>query len=636
MSEVEITFPDGSKKKLKKGVSVVEIASGISDGLKNAAVAGMINNKMVDLNTKIEKNSDVKILTFRDKEGKEVYWHTTAHIFAHALKRLFKNTNIAIGPPIENGFYYDFDTKSFTEEDLVKIESEMKQIIKEKIPIQRKVISKAEALKLFKGNPYKTEMINEMPKDEIISIYKQGNFIDLCRGPHLPHTGKVKTLKLLKIAGAYWRGNEKNKMLTRVYGISFPDKKDLKQYLYILEEAKKRDHKKIGKELDLYSFHEEAPGFPFWHHKGLVIWNELIAFWNKVHKEDGYEETKTPILLKRKLWETSGHWMNYKDDMYTLKVDDEDYAIKPMNCPGGMLLYKEKIHSYREFPLKAGEIGLVHRHELSGTLNGLFRVRAFHQDDAHIFMRPDQIKEQILGVIKLLDKMYSVFDLEYHMELSTRPEKSIGSDKQWESATNGLKDALDSTGKEYMINEGDGAFYGPKIDLHLKDAIGRTHQCGTIQLDMSLPEKFDLTYIAEDGSKKRPVMIHRVIYGSLERFIGILVEHYAGKFPVWLSPVQAKILTVADRFEPYAKKVKTELEKDNIRIEIDSRSETLDKKVRDAQLEKVPYIIVVGQKDMDKKTITIRTRDGVVEGAKKVADFKKRVLKEIRDKKTNP
>ncbi|MCK5322473.1 MAG: threonine--tRNA ligase, partial [Candidatus Aenigmarchaeota archaeon] len=370
----------------------------------------------------------------------------------------------------------------------------------------------------FKGNPYKTEMINEMPKDEIISIYKQGNFIDLCRGPHLPHTGKVKTLKLLKIAGAYWRGNEKNKMLTRVYGISFPDKKDLKQYLYILEEAKKRDHKKIGKELDLYSFHEEAPGFPFWHHKGLVIWNELIAFWNKVHKEDGYEETKTPILLKRKLWETSGHWMNYKDDMYTLKVDDEDYAIKPMNCPGGMLLYKEKIHSYREFPLKAGEIGLVHRHELSGTLNGLFRVRAFHQDDAHIFMRPDQIKEQILGVIKLLDKMYSVFDLEYHMELSTRPEKSIGSDKQWESATNGLKDALDSTGKEYMINEGDGAFYGPKIDLHLKDAIGRTHQCGTIQLDMSLPEKFDLTYIAEDGSKKRPVMIHRVIYGSLERF----------------------------------------------------------------------------------------------------------------------
>ena len=632
MSKVEITFPDGSKKKLKKGISVVEIASGISDGLKNAAVAGMIKDKIVDLNTKIEKDSEVKILTFKDNKGKEVYWHTTAHIFAQAITRLFKNINMAIGPPIENGFYYDFDTKSFTEEDLGKIESEMKKIIKEKIPITREVISKAEAKKLFKDNPYKTEMIKEMPKDEIISIYRQGNFTDLCRGPHLSHTGKVKAIKLLKVAGAYWRGNEKNKMLTRVYGISFPDKKELKHYLDMIEEAKKRDHKKIGKELDLFSFHDEAPGFPFWHNKGMVIWNELLEFWKIIHKEDGYEETKTPIILKRKLWEQSGHWFNYKENMYTLKIDDEDYAVKPMNCPGGMLLYKENIHSYRELPLKVGEIGLVHRHELSGTLNGLFRVRAFHQDDAHIFMRPEQIKEQIIGVIRLIDKIYSTFGLSYHMELSTRPEKSIGTDEQWKFTTEGLKNALDSTGKKYVINEGDGAFYGPKIDFHIKDALGRTHQCGTIQLDMSLPEKFDLTYVTETGSKERPVMIHRVIYGSLERFIGILIEHYAGKFPVWLAPVQAKILTVADRFEPYAKKVKSELQKDGIRVEIDSRSETLDKKVRDAQLEKSPYILVVGQKDQDNGTVTVRTRDGVVEGPKKTAGFRKRILKEIRDK----
>ena len=400
----------------------------------------------------------------------------------------------------------------------------------------------------------------------------------------------------------------------------------------MIEEAKKRDHKKIGKELDLFSFHDEAPGFPFWHNKGMVIWNELLEFWKIIHKEDGYEETKTPIILKRKLWEQSGHWFNYKENMYTLKIDDEDYAVKPMNCPGGMLLYKENIHSYRELPLKVGEIGLVHRHELSGTLNGLFRVRAFHQDDAHIFMRPEQIKEQIIGVIRLIDKIYSTFGLSYHMELSTRPEKSIGTDEQWKFTTEGLKNALDSTGKKYVINEGDGAFYGPKIDFHIKDALGRTHQCGTIQLDMSLPEKFDLTYVTETGSKERPVMIHRVIYGSLERFIGILIEHYAGKFPVWLAPVQAKILTVADRFEPYAKKVKSELQKDGIRVEIDSRSETLDKKVRDAQLEKSPYILVVGQKDQDNGTVTVRTRDGVVEGPKKTAGFRKRILKEIRDK----
>ena len=632
MSEIEITFPDGSRKKSEKGISVVEIASGISDGLKNAAVAGIVDGKIVDLNAKIEKDSEVKILTFKDNEGKEVYWHTTAHIFAQAIKRLFKNTNMAIGPAIENGFYYDFDTENFIEEDLVKIESEMKKIIKEKIPITKEVISKAEAKKLFKGNPYKTEMINDMPKDEIISIYRQGDFTDLCRGPHLPHTGKIKTFKLLKIAGAYWRGDEKNKMLTRVYGISFPDKKELKQYLDMLEEAKKRDHKKIGKELDLFSFHDEAPGFPFWHNKGMVIWNELLDFWKIIQKEDGDDETKTPIILKRKLWEQSGHWFNYKENMYTLKIDDEDYAVKPMNCPGGMLLYKENIHSYRELPLKVGEIGLVHRHELSGTLNGLFRVRAFHQDDAHIFMRPEQIKDQILGVIKLIDKMYSTFGLSYHMELSTRPEKSIGTDEQWKFTTDGLKNALDSTGKKYVINEGDGAFYGPKIDFHIKDALGRTHQCGTIQLDMSLPEKFDLTYIKEDGSKERPIMIHRVIYGSLERFIGILIEHYAGKFPVWLAPVQAKILTVADRFDPYAKKVQAELQKDGIRVEIDSRSETLDKKVRDAQIEKSPYILVVGQKDIDADSVTIRTRNGVVEDPQKIADFRKRILKEIRDK----
>ncbi|MBW3022120.1 threonine--tRNA ligase [Candidatus Woesearchaeota archaeon] len=629
---MKIEFPDGSKKEYKKPVSGLDIAKEISEGLARAALAIEVNGELKDLNTVIDKDAKIRIITWKDKEGVEIFRHSSAHLLAEAVLRIFPKAKPTIGPAVEEGFYYDFAMPALKPEDLEKIEAEIKKIIKEKKPFERKEVSKKDALKLFKDNKYKVEMINDLEEGSI-STYQMGSFIDLCRGPHVPDTGHIKAVKLLKVSSAYWRGDAKNDSLQRIYGISFPDKKDLKAYLDLLEEAKKRDHKKIGKEMELFSIHEEGPGFPFFHHKGLIIWNKLLDLWRDEHRKAGYVEQKTPIILHRKLWETSGHWENYRENMYTLKIDNQDFAIKPMNCPGGMLLYREKVHSYKELPLRAGEIGLVHRHEMSGVLNGLFRVRAFHQDDAHIFMTNEQIKDEILGVMNLVDKFYKIFGLDYHVELSTRPEKSVGTDEQWETATKGLKAALDSTGKEYKINEGDGAFYGPKIDFHIKDSLGRTWQCATIQLDMSLPERFDLTYDGQDGRKHRPVMIHRVIYGALERFLGILIEHYAGKFPLWLSPNQVKVLTVASRNDEYAQKVVDKLKEEGFLTEPDFRSESVPKKVRDAQIQQFNYILVIGDKEQENKSVNVRTRDNKVLGEKKLDALMKDMKKEIESKK---
>ncbi|MBW3004138.1 threonine--tRNA ligase [Candidatus Woesearchaeota archaeon] len=629
---MKIEFPDGSKKEYKKPVSGLDIAKEISEGLARAALAIEVNGELKDLNTVIDKDAKIRIITWKDKEGIEIFRHSSAHLLAEAVLRIFPKAKPTIGPAVEEGFYYDFAMPALKPEDLEKIEAEIKKIIKEKKPFERKEVSKKDALKLFKDNKYKVEMINDLEEGSI-STYQMGSFIDLCRGPHVPDTGHIKAVKLLKVSSAYWRGDAKNDSLQRIYGISFPDKKDLKAYLDLLEEAKKRDHKKIGKEMELFSIHEEGPGFPFFHHKGLIIWNKLLDLWRDEHRKAGYVEQKTPIILHRKLWETSGHWENYRENMYTLKIDNQDFAIKPMNCPGGMLLYREKVHSYKELPLRAGEIGLVHRHEMSGVLNGLFRVRAFHQDDAHIFMTNEQIKDEILGVMNLVDKFYKIFGLDYHVELSTRPEKSVGTDEQWETATKGLKAALDSTSKEYKINEGDGAFYGPKIDFHIKDSLGRTWQCATIQLDMSLPERFDLTYDGQDGRKHRPVMIHRVIYGALERFLGILIEHYAGKFPLWLSPNQVKVLTVASRNDEYAQKVVDKLKEEGFLTEPDFRSESVPKKVRDAQIQQFNYILVIGDKEQENKSVNVRTRDNKVLGEKKLDALMKDMKKEIESKK---
>ncbi|MEA3514457.1 MAG: threonine--tRNA ligase [Nanoarchaeota archaeon] len=632
MGKIKIKLPDNTEKEYNVGISPGEIAESIGPGLARAAIAAKAGDNLVDLSAQFTDDTELAILTFKDEEGKEIFRHSTAHVMAAAVLKLFPEALPTIGPAIEDGFYYDFDHKPFTPEDLEKIEKEMKKIIESDVKFERIGLTKKEALDMFKSNKFKVEMIKALHDDDI-SAYKLGDFVDLCRGPHVPSAGKIKSFKLTKVAGAYWKGDAKREQLQRIYGTSFPDKKELKKHLHMIEEAEKRDHRKIGKLLDLFSFHEEARGFPFFHNNGMIIWNILLEYWREVHKNYNYEEIKTPMLLNKALWETSGHWENYRENMYTSQIDGEDYAIKPMNCPGGMLAYKETIHSYKEFPLRVGEIGHVHRHELSGTLGGLFRVRAFHQDDAHIFMTKEQIKDEILEVIKLADEMYSTFGLEYHLELSTRPDKSIGSDEQWETATNGLKEALESTGKEYIINEGDGAFYGPKIDFHIKDAIGRSHQCGTIQLDMALPEQFDLTYESKDGKKHRPVMIHRVIYGSLERFFGILVEHYAGKFPMWLSPEQVKLLTVADRFNNYAEKVKKNLEEKGLRVDLDMRQESVSKKVRDAQIHQVNYICVVGEKEEKDGTVTVRTRNNEVTGAEKVNDFANRLVKEVEDKK---
>jgi len=560
----------------------------------------------------------------------KTFWHTSSHILAQAIKRLYPEIKLAIGPAIENGFYYDFDTdKPFTPEMLVVIEEEMKKIIKEDHQIERFVLPKKEALELMKDEPYKQELINELPEGEEISFYKQGEFTDLCAGPHLPSTGKVKAIKLLTTSGAYWRGSEKNKMLQRIYGISFPKASELEAYINMLEEAKKRDHKKLGKELELFMIAPEGPGFPFFLPKGMVLRNILEDYWKKIHTAAGYVEIKTPIILNEELWHRSGHWDHYKENMYTTKIDDVDFGVKPMNCPGGMIVYKSKLHSYKELPIRAGELGLVHRHEKSGQLNGLFRVRCFTQDDAHIFCLPEQIKDEIKGVMSLVDEVYSKFGFEYTIELSTKPEDSMGSAEMWEMAENALKEVLEETNKAYVINEGDGAFYGPKIDFHIKDCLGREWQCGTIQLDFQMPERFDLTYIGEDGEKHRPVMLHRVVFGSIERFIGIITEHFAGAFPLWLAPVQVKILPIADAHHEYAKEVAKTFEKAGIRVELDERQEKIGYKIREAQLQKVPYMIILGDKEVEAKAVGVRSRKAGDIGQMSIEQFINKVKEEV-------
>ena len=609
----KITLKDGAVREVAEGTTVLDFVKNLSNSLAKKALACKIDGETRDLTTVIDGDHQIDILTFEDADGRWALRHSAAHIMAQAVKHLYgdKNVKLAIGPAIDNGFYYDFDMDhQLNNEDLLKIEKEMKKIVKENLPIVRKEVTRQEALDFFnaQGEIYKVELINDLPEDAMITMYTQGDFTDLCAGPHVVSTGKVKALKLQSVAGAYWRGNEKNKMLQRIYGTAFEKQSDLDAYLKMLEEAAKRDHRKLGKELDLFSLHEEGPGFPFFHPNGMVIRNELINYWREVHRKFGYQEIKTPMILNRKLWETSGHWDHYKENMYFTKIDGEDYAIKPMNCPGGMLVYLTQQHSYRDLPLRLGELGLVHRHELSGALHGLMRVRNFTQDDAHIFMLPSQIEGEIQKTIDLFDQVYSTFGLTYHAELSTRPDDSMGSDEVWELATNALKNALEHRGLKYVINEGDGAVYGPKIDFHLTDSIGRTWQCGTIQLDMLMPEKFDLTYIGEDGQKHRPVMIHRVVYGSIERFIGILIENYAGAFPAWLAPVQVKILPISDKYVDYAYEIKRKMFDLGIRVEVDDRNEKIGYKIREAQVKKVPYSIIVGENELENKNISVRKR----------------------------
>ncbi len=608
---INITLPDSKVISFENIPTGTEIAKHISEGFARNCVAVKIKETLLDLNTKIEADSHVKFITIKDPEADAILRHSTAHVMAQAIQSLYKNAKLAIGPVIENGFYYDIDMEPVSEDDFDKIESEMKKIIKAKLAFIKKNISKEEALEVYKDEPYKLELISEL-EDGTITLYSQGDFTDLCRGPHIPHTGFIKSFKLMKVSGAYWRADPSRQQLQRVYGTAFFDKKALKKHLNIIIEAQKRDHRKLGKALDLYSFHEEAAGMPFFHPKGMDIYNALLDYWRVEHKRANYIEIMTPLMLNRKLWEKSGHWENYRENMYTSVIDDNEYAIKPMNCPGGMLLYKSKAYSYKDFPLRFAEIGLVHRHELSGVLSGLFRVRAFHQDDAHIFMTPDQIENEILGVLHLVERIYSTFGLGFSLELSTRPKKSIGSDNQWELATKGLTSALKAYGKEYTINEGDGAFYGPKIDIHINDALSRTWQCSTIQLDMSLPERFDLTYIGADNEKHRPIMIHRVIFGSVERFLGILVEHFAGKFPLWLTPVQVILLPINDDLTQYAENIREEFRNSGLRIEIDGRTESLKKKIRDAQLNKIPLILTIGNKEKESQTLSVRTLDGKV------------------------
>ena len=577
------------------------------------------------------KDGSVQDLTFADEVGQEAFRHTTSHILAQAVKRLWPDTKCAIGPAIKDGFYYDFEFSfPFTTEHLADVEKEMKKIVKEALPLERSAVSREEALKLMedRGEPYKVELIEELPEGEEISLYKQGEFVDLCAGPHVSNTSVIKAFKLQSVAGAYWHGDEHNQMLTRIYGTSFPKAAELDEYLAKIEEAKKRDHRKLGKELGLFAIMEEGPGFPFFLPKGMVLKNLLIDYWRKLHTREGYVEISTPIILSRHLWENSGHWDHYKDNMYTTVIDDEDYAVKPMNCPGGMLVYKVEPRSYKDLPMRVGELGLVHRHEKSGQLHGLMRVRCFTQDDAHIFMTEDQVQDEIKGVARLIDEVYSKFGFKYHVELSTRPEDSMGTDEEWEMATNALRGALESLGLDYVVNEGDGAFYGPKIDFHLEDSIGRTWQCGTIQLDFQMPQRFDLEYTGADGEKHRPIMIHRVAFGSIERFIGILIEHYAGKFPVWLSPVQVKILPVSEKFADYAEKVSDALKEAGVRVETDDRSEKLGYKIRSAQMEKVPYMLIVGEKEVEGECVSVRRRDEGDIGSMSVDEFAKLVLED--------
>ena len=632
---MKITLKDGSYKEYGSSMAVIDIARDLSEGLARAATAARLNGEVVDLRTVVEDDADLEILTFDSEGGKGAFFHTTSHILAQAVKRLYPDTKLAIGPSIDNGFYYDLDREvPFVAEDLEKIGAEMKKIVKEDLPIERFTKPREEAVAYFKenGEPYKVELIEDLPEGEEISFYSQGEFTDLCAGPHLMSTKAVKAFKLTSLAGAYWRGSEKNKMLTRIYGVSYPKKADLDAYLKMMEEARKRDHRKLGKELGLFMMAEEGPGFPFFLPKGMVLKNTLLDYWRELHKKNGYVEISTPIILSRHLWENSGHWDHYKDNMYTTVIDDEDFAVKPMNCPGGMLVYKSEPRSYKDLPLRAGEIGLVHRHEKSGQLHGLMRVRCFNQDDAHIFMTPEQIREEIKGVARLIDEIYSLFGFKYHVELSTRPEDSMGSDEDWEMATEGLRGALDDLGLPYTVNEGDGAFYGPKIDFHLEDSIGRTWQCGTIQMDMQIPQRFDLEYVGADGEKHRPIMIHRVAFGSIERFIGILIEHFAGAFPTWLAPVQVKVLPISDKYTDYGQKVCDALNEAGIRGEIDLRAEKIGYKIREAQMEKIPYMLVVGAKEEEAGAVSVRSRFAGDEGQKSLEGFIEAVKKEIASK----
>ena len=632
---MKITLKDGSSKEYAQSMSVIDIAKDISEGLARVATAGEVDGEVVDLRTVIDKDCELNILTFNDEKGKGAFRHTTSHIMAQAIKRLYPDTKLAIGPSIEDGFYYDIDRETpLVAEDLEKIEAEMKKIVKEDLPIKQYTMPRAEAIAYFKekDEPYKVELIEDLPEDSVISFYSQGEFTDLCAGPHLMSTKPVKAFKLTSLAGAYWRGSEKNKMLQRVYGTSYPKKAELEEYLHMMEEAKKRDHRKLGKELGLFMMREEGPGFPFFLPKGMELKNQLLDYWREIHKKAGYVEISTPIMLSRHLWETSGHWDHYKDNMYTTVIDDEDFAIKPMNCPGGILVYESEPRSYRDLPLRMGELGLVHRHEKSGQLHGLMRVRCFTQDDAHIFMTPEQVRDEIKGVVKLINEVYSLFGFKYHVELSTRPEDSMGSDEDWDMATEALRGALDDLGLPYVVNEGDGAFYGPKIDFHLEDSIGRTWQCGTIQLDFQLPLRFNLEYTGADGEKHRPIMIHRVIFGSIERFIGILIEHFAGAFPTWLAPVQVKVLPISDKYMDYAQKVLDELNNSGVRAEIDTRAEKIGYKIREAQMKKIPYMLVVGAKEEEDGLVSIRSRFEGDEGQKSLTDFLAAIKVEIQAK----
>ncbi len=629
---IRITFPDGNIKTFEKPPSGFDIARSISEGFARNCVAVKKNGQIVDMSTRFKEDTAVRLVTTKDPEALEVLRHSAAHVMAQAILHLYPEAHLTIGPAVEDGFYYDIDMGPVSEEDFANIEAEMKKAVKAKLPFNREEVSKAEALEFYRNEPYKLEMIGDLD-DGTITFYKHGDFTDLCRGPHLPHTGFIKAFKLMKVSGAYWRADQNNAQLQRIYGTAFFDKKDLQDHLRFLEEARKRNHRKLGAALDLFSFHDEAPGMPFFHAKGMVVWNALLDYWREEHRAAGYVETKTPITLNRTLWERSGHWDNYRENMYFTAIDETDYAIKPMNCPGGMLLFGSRRHSYRDLPLRQAEVGLVHRHELSGVLNGLFRVRAFHQDDAHIFMTSEQIQEEILALLQLEERIYGTFGLGFDLELSTRPEKSIGTDRQWETATAGLEAALKEYGRDYRVNEGDGAFYGPKIDLHIKDALGRTWQCGTIQLDMSLPERFDLFYIGQDNEKHRPTMIHRTVFGSIERFFGILIEHFAGRFPLWMAPVQICLLPINDELVNYANQVQRELAGRGLRAEVDSRSESLNKKIREAQLSQIPLTLTIGQKEKDAGTLAVRTLDGVVKHGVTHEDFVNRVLSHIRERK---
>ena len=637
---MKVTLKAGSVKEYAQPMAVIDIAKDISEGLARMACVAEINGEEADLRTVVDSDCQLNILTAKDAEGLAALRHTASHVMAQAIKRLWPDTKLAIGPSIADGFYYDVDpVNPITADDLEKIEAEMKKIIKEALPLERFELPRAEAIALMKekDEPYKVELIEDLPEDSIISFYKQGEFTDLCAGPHLMTTKEIgKAFKLMNIAGAYWRGSEKNKMLTRIYATAFQKKEDLEAYVTMMEEAKKRDHRKLGRELGLFMMHEAGPGFPFFLPKGMILKNTLLDYWREIHKKAGYVEISSPIIMNRKLWENSGHWDHYKDNMYTTVIDDEDYAVKPMNCPGGILVYASEPRSYRDLPIRMGEIGLVHRHEKSGQLHGLMRVRCFNQDDAHIFMMPEQIRDEIKGVAQLIDSVYKLFGFEYHVELSTRPEDSMGSDEDWEMATSALQGALDDLGLNYVVNEGDGAFYGPKIDFHLVDCIGRTWQCGTIQLDFQMPQRFNLEYIGADGEKHRPIMIHRVAFGSVERFIGILIEHFAGAFPTWLAPVQVKVLPISEKYEEYAKSVKAQLDEAGIRAEIDLRSEKIGYKIREAQTQKIPYMLVVGQKEEADGTVSVRSRFKGDEGSRELSGFISDVKEEIAGRVNRP